>query len=540
MIYKRVLAFLLAVTTASAFVSCEDNTSDAQNVIKIETHSLQERAGVDVEQPSEQQTTESETEAVSEDNSEISDSENSSEPETESVTEAEEINLDSTEKAYVKGNFYGSDGTLITYSRTDEEGNVSRYFTDSCAVSHANLISELTNGLDVSFDDKLTTKNPLPVNGHESVGQSIQLTIDPKIQNAIYDYMAYYNIEGSVVVMRTDGSLAAEVSYPSFDPEYYIVNYDEAFPLEKYRNKAVTQQLPGSCFKIMSEVLADKHGIYTLKDEGEWTDDGATIVNWDHDDTTMYPIEERTLFQAFLNSSNIYFAKTFNQIGYDDVLSDLAEIFHFGDHDDDDLGLDNTYDIQCDFGTLMNNIEFYCLDDLRRSAFGQSYVLTTPVYLAALAREAVFGDMVKPFVVQNIVETNDYRNIIQRGSKPYNQLCSIPQQYRQGLLDGMLAVASNVGLYPFDNYTVYAKTGTAEKFKDNEHLGDVLYITGVIQNYYDTNNIYETTYGNYEDYKATGSYAVVMQITNPEYFEFDFASESSYFYQGILNCVVYN
>ena len=52
---------------------------------------------------------------------------------------------------------------------------------------------------------------------------------------------------------------------------------------------------------------------------------------------------------------------------------------------------------------MENNFEIFSNDDLRRSAFGQSNVRTCPIYLAALGREAVFGDMVKPFVVQSIV-----------------------------------------------------------------------------------------------------------------------------------------
>ena len=93
---------------------------------------------------------------------------------------------------------------------------------------------------------------------------------------------------------------------------------------------------------------------------------------------------------------------------------------------------------------IENNIEVYCDDDLRRSAFGQSYVLTCPLFLAALGREAAFGDMVKPFVLQNIVDSNDCGNVLADGTAPNEVIASIPQEYRQNLLDGMAGVAAGL------------------------------------------------------------------------------------------------
>ena len=59
----------------------------------------------------------------------------------------------------------------------------------------------------------------------------------------------------------------------------------------------------------------------------------------------------------------------------------------------------------------------YITDDLRRSAFGQAKVLTCPIFLAALGREAVFGDMVTPFVMKDIVDGSDANKKIDSGTK---------------------------------------------------------------------------------------------------------------------------
>ncbi|MDE5619209.1 MAG: peptidoglycan glycosyltransferase, partial [Ruminococcus sp.] len=283
-------------------------------------------------------------------------------------------------KTVTKGNIYDAKGNLLMYTEKNADGSEKRKVAEEYAIPLANIITEMSDGYDLRFNEILSTSE----NESEEIGKSIQLTIDADVQNAVYNYMESANIIGSAVIMRTDGSILSQVSYPSYDPATVEKNeYNEELAWGECGNKAFQNFEPGSCFKIMSEVISDKHGVYSVWDEGEWTDDGATIVNWDHDTNSYYPME-RSLYSAFTNSSNIFFAKSFDQIGKDDVLKDLDEIFHF------------VTDIQCDFGDIQNNIEITCNDDLRRSAFGQSYILTCPIYLATLGREAVFGDMVRP------------------------------------------------------------------------------------------------------------------------------------------------
>lgn len=419
--------------------------------------------------------------------------------------------------ASVKGKIFSSDGKLLVYS--DSDG--TRIQPDDYKIPFANILNEMSEGLDLTFDEKLKVSNPTPVDGIDGVGQAIQLTIDAEKQNAIYQYMESNNLIGSVVVMRTDGSLLAEVSYPSYDPAQYAgTEHNEDLAWGTYGNKAFQNYEPGSCFKIMSEVIADKHGITSLPDEGQWEYGNFPISNWDWGKNQSYPIAQRTLNSAFVNSSNVFFAKAFDQIGADDVLSDLSTIFHFG--------ADN--DIECDFGMIENNIEVYCDDDLRRSAFGQSYVLTCPLFLAALGREAAFGDMVKPFVLQNIVDSNDCGNVLADGTAPNEVIASIPQEYRQNLLDGMAGVAAGLNVSVPAGYSFIAKTGTAETW-----VGDFLYITGCIKNDNDTGT---TVYDDYSNYAATGSYIIVMQIQNPSDHGFEFASQSSSYYGGVVNTVL--
>ena len=430
---------------------------------------------------------------------------------TQATEEITEGTTSKAESAALKGNIYDVKGRLLVSGKEGE-----RVFSDDndTSIAFANILTTMSDGYDRTFSEILTSPGP-----SGDVGRSIQLTIDADVQKAVYQYMMNNNIQGSVVAMRSDGSLLAQVSFPSYEP--YAVSppqeYDEELAWGKVGNKAFQNFEPGSCFKIMSEVIADKHGFYSCYDEGEWEFDGTSIVNWDHD-TGSYPVAERTLQSAFVNSSNIFFAKAFDSIGSEAVLSDLDSIFHF------------VTPIDCDFGQIKNNVEIYCDDDLRRTAFGQSYVLTCPLYLAALGREAVLGDMVEPFVLKSVVDTDDPFAVIEQGTQPGQVLASIPQEYRQNLLDGMRGVAGGLGVYVPQGYTLYAKTGTAETWEN-----DFLYITGCVKRDTDDGT---GSYGDYSNYD--GSYVIVMQVRNPEYHGFEFASHSAGLYQGVVNAVMGN
>lgn len=478
---RSAAAFISAVMFISTF-SCASTVSrdEPENSQTEPDTTIQTAVTEAAEAPSEESTTASTTENVTENTTKSSNGK--------------------------KGNIYDVKGKLLV---TNSEDGTRRVYSDDYAVSTANLVTSMSDGYDKTFEDILAEGDN---------GQSVQLTIDADVQNAVYQYMQSMNLVGSVVAMRSDGSLLAQVSYPSYDPRTVEKqDYDEELAWGKCGNKAFQNFEPGSCFKIMSEVIADKHGVYSLYDEGEWKFDGISIVNWDHDTNGSYPME-RSLSSAFVNSSNIFFAKAFDQIGKDAVLADLDDIFHF------------VTPIDCDFGEIHNNVEIYCEDDLRRTAFGQSYVLTCPLFLAALGREAVLGDMVKPFVIKSITSPTDVNSQVAEGSKPNEVIASIPQDYRQNLLNGMSGVASGLGVYVPQGYELYTKTGTAETWEN-----DFLYITGCVKAQNDSGN---KDYGDYSNYD--GSYIIVMQVRNPAEHGYSFASHSAPLYQGVVNAIVGN
>ena len=482
---KRILSAVLMCTLCTALQSCgetidpNESTADAATLSELEEWDRIKEAkknGTTLASASDE-----ETESKSDDTS------------SETV-EVQELSAD-------KGNIYDVNGTLLMQTSGSGE-NAYRSAPDTYRVPFANILNSRSNGLDAILDKTLRQKDT-----------SVKLTYDADIQNSIYRYMESVNMVGSVIVMRTDGSLVAEASYPSYDPDTYG-DADDSALTGYYGNRAEQPATPGSTFKIMSEVLAHKHGIDSLYDDGAWYADGGLITDWDYDTNPAYPIEERTRYSAFINSSNVFFAKCFDIIGTDAVIADLGDIFHYGSP------------INCDFGPVTSSLYIENADDLRRTAFGQANALVQPMYLAAVTREAVFGDMVTPFTLMSTVKGNDPSKVRDKGTQP-EIVASIPSAYRQDLLDGMQGVGSDIGVYAPEGYTFYAKTGTAETGS-----GVNMYIAGCLRSASDDGGIRYQGYNGY-----AGSYVIVTQLQNGDEFGYRYASESAGMYQNIVNIV---
>ena len=57
---------------------------------------------------------------------------------------------------------------------------------------------------------------------HLKDNKNIELNIDINLQKMIYQEFADRNYTGVAIVMQTDGSILAAVSYPSYDPNLFV------------------------------------------------------------------------------------------------------------------------------------------------------------------------------------------------------------------------------------------------------------------------------------------------------------------------------
>jgi peptidoglycan glycosyltransferase len=114
------------------------------------------------------------------------------------------------------------------------------------------------------------------ITGQDPEGDSVQLTIDPKVQQAAYDALG--DKRGAVVALDPKtGAVLAMVSKPSYDPNL-LAKHDGSAVNKAYKkllakspsplvNRAIAGDLnpPGSTFKLVVSSAALESGKYTLK-----------------------------------------------------------------------------------------------------------------------------------------------------------------------------------------------------------------------------------------------------------------------------------
>ena len=239
--FKRITAVLSAAAMSAALFSCTSVSHTSSNTSLSGLSSGENSGVIGNEHIYTEPVTTSETTTTA------------TQTTTTTTVETTTTTTTTTTQPIVKGDLYDCAGNVLVYS--EYEGDTSaRYYDQNHKISFANILSRESGGLDAVLSEQLLQKNPTPVQGHDNVGQSARLTFNSDVQDKIYEYMQNSNIVGSVVVMRTDGSVMSEVSYPSYDPDMYRADhsYADTLPSGAFLNRAFQNASPGSCFKIMS------------------------------------------------------------------------------------------------------------------------------------------------------------------------------------------------------------------------------------------------------------------------------------------------
>ena len=266
------------------------------------------------------------------------------------------------------------------------------------------------SGLEHTFDYELQGKGgtvKLEVNAYGRVmkeiernsgvqGNSVQITVDSRLQQAAYD--AFGEESGAAVVLdvRT-GEILALVSKPSFDPNLFTngISYkhwnallnNERTPLV---DKAVSGQYsPGSTFKVVVALAALEAGVINVGTRF-YCAGGMDIGNirfhcWKHAGHGSLNVVE-----ALKYSCDIFFYETALRVGIDKI-HDMALQLGLGEslH----VGLDN------EKGGLIPSKAWkkarfdtnWTPGDSANSGIGQGYVLVTPLQLATMLARVVNG-----------------------------------------------------------------------------------------------------------------------------------------------------
>jgi penicillin-binding protein A len=263
--------------------------------------------------------------------------------------------------------------------------------------------------------------------GRQHQGDSVQLTIDARMQAAAFQALA--GRAGSAVVLDAQtGAVLAMASFPSFDPRGLAFNpaaprQEENARIENYwgvLNSDGSQQPllnrptqsrypPGSTFKTITAVGVLEHAREGRPDQIDCpnqrpTEDGAPPVVNAVDDLFMRTGDPTNLERVYAYSCNTAFAEYAMRLGPDLMIETASAFDIVPPQDADDL-----YGEFTDLPTVPSvlYVEPGFLNRrpaLADTGYGQGQVLTTPLQMALVAAAiANDGVMMQPFLVDRIL-----------------------------------------------------------------------------------------------------------------------------------------
>ncbi len=354
-----------------------------------------------------------------------------------------------SKKRYYRNSTFAS--YIIGYAKKNEEGK---------------LVGEL--GIEGYFDDELsgtdgytkylkyTSSNyqipNTPEQTEEAVdGSDIYLTIDFDIQKlaekAVSTFASEYNTEWAIftVMDAHTGAIVASATNPNFDP-------NDTNTITSYMNPLVSYQYePGSVMKIFSFAAAIEEGLYDgdeIYKSGSIQVDSETIVN----DAEKGGWGDISFDTGFANSSNV--AATilaFRMLeSADKKLPDYYADLGFGKK----TGIELANEAIGDIGVVYKS-------ELSNASFGQGISVTPIQMLQALSSMTNDGNIIKPYIVDKIVDSEG--NVTYEGKREVvaNVYSSKTVEEMHELMHKVISEGTGKA-YGNASVSLMGKTGTAQ------------------------------------------------------------------------------
>jgi peptidoglycan glycosyltransferase len=308
-----------------------------------------------------------------------------------------------------RGRILASDGTVLAQTIAN-----TRTYPFGASLAHTvGYVSARygTSGLEDAYDRALTPPESTgdlgaqiaeifgALQGKQTVsrGADIVTTIEPAIQNELYNDLSRHARGAGVVLDPRSGAVLALASVPSFDPNdltslFPSLAHDESSPLLDRSINGLYP--PGSTFKIFTASAALDSGTVTL--QSTFYDPGYyTIGNFTLHDDEGEATGTQDLTGAFALSSNVDFGQIALKMG-------TSTFYRYIDR----WGIGSSLDFQLPASRDRVPPESSVVPgELAQMGFGQGALLMTPLQMALIgATIANGGSEPRPYIVRQIVQ----------------------------------------------------------------------------------------------------------------------------------------
>jgi peptidoglycan glycosyltransferase len=377
-----------------------------------------------------------------------------------------------------RGQIIASDGSLIaavqsttdkikflrTYSNGPVYAPVTGYYS---LIFGSGGVERVEDDLLNGSDDRLFARRLSDViTGRDPKGASIQLTVDPKVQQAAYDEMTNRGFTGSVVALNPQtGAILGMVSTPSYDPNRLASHdgdeqqaawdeYTAEGDAQPTLNRAVKATYPpGSTWKVVVSAAALEDGKSKdtpLPAAGSITLPGTNTQLPNFNETPCGGGQTATMEEALAKSCNTAFAQLAGDLG-EAKLTKQAEKFGMNDKN---LTMPLSV-AQSTYGPAPDKAALF------QSGIGQRIVDMTPLENAVIAATIANGGVrMKPHLVQKLIAPD--LDVIEE-TKPDEVEDAVSTATANTLRDMMLKSETNTGGEGrLSGVNIASKTGTAE------------------------------------------------------------------------------
>ncbi|MFH1461071.1 MAG: penicillin-binding protein 2 [Patescibacteria group bacterium] len=351
-------------------------------------------------------------------------------------------------------------GHLLGFVGTTEQGKVGQYGLEGYYEDElSGQVGFLAGEKDIAgyWIPSLNQQFEPAQNGSDlilTIDQNIQFKAEKELKEAIKKWGA---AGGTIIVMEpSTGAIRAMVSEPCFDPN----EYNKVEGTDIFLNPA-TQKVyePGSVFKPITIAAGLDSGQISPEtvyyDEGQVKIKGSVIRNVDGK-----AYQEQTMIQVLEKSLNTGAIFVQQKVG-EDIFQDYVQRFNFNKP----TGVDLASEIAGNITNLFTGREI----NLATISFGQGITVTPLGLITALGAIANQGKLMKPFIVEKIVQPDGTENTTR--PQVVNQVISLETA---GTLTKMLVSAVDNGFARkagVVGYSVAGKTGTAQV----ANLGEIGY-----------------------------------------------------------------